>query len=111
MLKKGDRMITIFKEPVMYLISTKVEMMKSEDCFINTIPVIMNTCDYPDSQDINGDTIRITPKEQIVGIIPAPVGMFQVCTSNDKGNIVILGFEYPNHVHPDWVEVVKQALK
>ena len=104
-------MTKIFKEPVMYLISTKNEMRNTEDCFIDTIPVMMNTCDYPDSQDINGDTIHITPKEQIIGIIPAPVGMSQVYTFNDKGELVILGFEYPNHEHPDWEEVAKQAMK
>jgi hypothetical protein len=104
-------MTKIFKEPVMYLISTKNEIIDTEDCFIDTIPIMMNTCDYPDSQDINGETIRITPKEQIIGVIPAPVGMSQVYIFNDKGGMVILGFEYPNHEHPDWEEVAKQAMK
>lgn len=100
----------IFKEPVMYLISTKNKMMNTEDCYINTIPIMMNTGPYPDS-DINGDTIHITPKIQIIGIIPAPVGMSQVYTFDDKGDMVVLGFEYPNHDHPDWEEVAKEALK
>jgi len=104
-------MTKIYKEPVMYLISTKNEILNSEDYFIDTIPIMMNTCDYPDSQDINGDTIHITPKELIMGIIPAPVGMSQVYTFNDKGDMVVLGFEYPNHEHPDWEEVAKQAMK
>lgn len=61
-----------------------------------------------DSHDINVETIRITPKEQIIGIIPAPVGMSLVYVFNDEGNMVILGFEYPNHEHPDWEETAKQ---
>jgi hypothetical protein len=102
----------IFKAPVMYLISTKHEMIDSEDCYINTIPVMMNTCNYPDSEDINGDTMHITPKEHILGVIPAPVGMSQVYTFDDETeNMIVLGFEYPNHENPNWEELVKEINK
>lgn len=101
----------IYKAPILYFISFKYKIANSEDFFIETQPVIMDlhlVGDSLDSEDEYGESIQMTPRQHILGIVPAPVGMFKVYTYDANGEKLPLGFEYPNLEHPNWEELAEK---
>lgn len=104
--------IVIFKEPVLYMIVKQCKTIDSDTTFISTEPVMMNTCDYPDTELDGGETIFLEKNVVVLGIVPAPIGMFEVKAGlPGKSSLELLGYEYPGGEHKDWIETAKDAIK
>ena len=105
--------IEIFKEPVLYFISLQCEISDSKGTFVHTIPIVAGITDIIDdaSDDINGETVHLDHDDVVLGLIPAPVGMFRVSAwINDWDTPMELGFEYPG-TPKDWTKIATSCAK
>jgi len=105
--------IEIFKEPVLYFISLRCEIKDNNETFVHTIPIVAGITDIIDdaSDDINGYTVHLDHDDVVLGIIPAPVGMFKVSAwISDWDTPMELGFEYPG-TQKDWTKIATALAK
>lgn len=105
--------IEIFKEPVLYFISLQCKIKGSNETFVHTIPIVAGITDIIDdaSDDINGDTVHLDHDDVVLGLIPAPVGVFRVSAwINDWDTPMELGLEYPG-TPKDWTKIATAGAK
>lgn len=112
-MKVDDFKIKIFKEPVLYFISLQCKIKGKNETFVHTIPIVAGITDIIDdaSDDINGYTVHLDHDDVVLGLIPAPVGMFRVSAwITDWDTPMELGFEYPG-IPKEWMKIATAGAK
>ncbi len=94
----------IFKDAVIGWIISKCKIQRdSEKYFIHAAPLAVSYEGILDEDDLNGDL-----NDEVISVIPASPGTYQVWGVMPDGICEVLGYELPGAYSPDWQELLKE---